>query len=406
MHAPLSGLQVADFSHVFAGPYCTMVLADLGAEVIKIESPAGDSTRAYPPEFRGQSPSFLSMNRNKKGVILDLRQELGREVALDIIARSDILVENFATGVMERLGLGPTALLDRQSQLIYCSISAYGREGSSRDRAGYDYVIQAETGLMSLNGYADGQPHKTAIPFVDLSSGMHAATAILAAVVERQKTGKGQYVEVALFDTAVNLAGFQIMNYLASGINPQRLGNHSSVVAPVDVFDTSDGSFFMNIAGDRVWNKLVAALGHPPQLLDPKYAANGDRVRHQAKLIALLQDIFAQRRLRELIETLRAAGVPAGPILTIEEATKSPEVIERELIGLAPHSTSGMVPNVRSPFSFSRSPVVRAVGAPDWGEHSRSVLEDMLGYSKERVDQLVTSGVVGVTSPTSEPHHA
>ena len=400
MSAALEGVRIADFSHVFAGPYCTMILADMGAEVIKIEPPKGDATRGYtPPDLGGESPAFLSMNRNKKGVVLDLGTEEGRQVARDIVARSDVLMENFATGVMERLGLGYEALSELNPRLIYCSISAYGRSGSLSDRAGYDPVVQAESGLMSLNGFADGEPHKTAIAIVDMTTGMFAAHAILAALYARTSSGRGQFIDVPLFDNAVNLSSYQTMNYLVSGVNPPRLGNNSPVVAPVDLFDTSDGKFFMTIAGDGVWNKLVKALGSPPELQSADYSTNNARLRNEPALKVVLQRLFGQATLAEWMAKLRVAGVPAGPVRSIAEAVNSPEMKARGVIGSAPHTGVGTVPNLRMPMAMAGTPLIAPRGAPVLGEHTHAVLADVLNYTADRIAELEKKGAIRKMSP-------
>ena len=395
MTAALEGVRVADFSHLIAGPYCTMILADMGAEVIKIEPPKGDATRGYtPPDLAGESPTFLSMNRNKQGVVLDLAHEEGRQVARDIVARSDVLMENFATGVMQRLGLDYETLSKSNSRLIYCSISAFGRSGRFADRAGYDPVIQAESGLMYLNGFPDGEPHKTAVAMIDVSTGMYATQAILAALYARVTTGRGQFIDVPLFDNAASFASYITMNYLVSGVNPQRLGNNSPVVVPSDVFDAQDGKFYMTVAGDNVWNKLVKEMGDPPELQSADYAINSARMHNQRKLKPILQRLFAQAPLAQWMKKLRAAGVPAGPIRSIAEAVDSPEMKERGIIGTAPHTGAGTVPNVRLPIAMSGTPLIAPRGAPLLGEHTHSVLTGLLGYKPERIAELEKKAVI------------
>lgn len=395
MSAALEGVRIADFSHVFAGPYCTMILADMGAEVIKIEPPKGDATRSYtPPDLGGESPAFLSMNRNKKGVVLDLGTEEGRQIARDIVAQADVLMENFATGVMQRLGLDYETLAKSHPRLIYCSISAYGRSGRFADRAGYDPVVQAESGLMSLNGFPDGEPHKTAIAMIDLTTGMFAAHAILGALYARVASGRGQFIDVPLFDNAASLGSYQTMNYLVSGVNPQRLGNNSPVVAPVDLFDARDGKFFMTIGGDSVWNKLVKALGSPTELQSADYATNNARLKNEPKLKLILQRLFGQASLAEWMEKLRAAGVPAGPVRSIAEAVDSPEMKERGIIGTAPHSGVGTVPNLRLPMAMAGTPLVAPRGAPLLGEHTHSVLAELLNYKLDHIVQLEKKGAI------------
>lgn len=392
----LENVRVADFSHVFAGPYCTLALADFGAEVIKIEPPHGDAARGYtPPDVNGESPSFLCMNRNKKGIVLDLANERGRKIARDIVGKADVVVENFATGVMNRLGLDYASLAKDNPRLIYCSISAYGRSGAFAERAGYDPVIQAESGLMALNGDPDGPPYRSGVAFVDLCTGMFATQAILAALVARGVSGRGQFIDVPLFDSAIYLAGYHMMNYLASGSHPGRLGNASPVVAPMGLYDTRDGRMFITVAGDAVWRKLVNAMGAPEELLRPEYATNRTRVQEMASLNAVLQTMFVRAPLSHWVELFRKAGVPAGPVRTIPEAAGSPETRERGIIGKAPHSTAGEVSNVRAPMEMSGTPLVAPRGAPVLGEHTRSVLTDLLGYPPELLAELEAEGVLG-----------
>lgn len=389
MSAALDGVRIADFSHLIAGPYCALILADMGAEVIKIEPPGGDAARGYtPPDLEGESPTFLSMNRNKHGVVLDLSAEEGRQVAREIVAKSDVLLENFATGVMPRLGLGYEALAQTDPRLIYCSISAYGRTGRFAARAGYDPVIQAESGLMYLNGFPDGEPHRSAAAIVDLTTGMYAAHAILAALYARTFSGVGQYIDVPLFDNAASFVPYVTMNYLVNGIDPPRVGNNSPVVAPSDLFDARDGSFYMMVAGEGVWRKLVRAMGEPPELQPEKFATNNARMRNRAELKATLQHLFSRATRDYWVESLRSAGVPAGPVRSIAEAVASGEMKERGIIGTAPHTGVGTVPNVRLPMNMSGTPLVAAHGAPLLGEHTRSVLGELLGYSQARISEL------------------
>jgi len=247
---------------------------------------------------------------------------------------------------------------------------------------------------MSLNGHPDGEPHKTPLPFIDLTSGMFATQGILGALYARQNTGRGQLVNVVLYDDAVNLASFQLMNYLVSGVSPVRLGNHSPVVAPVDLFDAEDGTFFMNVAGDRVWDKLVGVLGRDPALLSEEFATNQARVRNEAKLKPILQRLFANKSMNYWMNALRTAGVPAGPVNSIADAARSPEMADRAIINEAPHSGAGMIPNIRLPFSLSDTPLVPARGAPLLGEHTHHVLSDLLRYSPDRIAELARSGAI------------
>jgi formyl-CoA transferase len=315
-------------------------------------------------------------------------------VARDIVARSDVLMENFATGVMQRLGLDYETLAKFNPRLIYCSISAFGRSGRFADRAGYDPVIQAESGLMYLNGFPDGEPHKTAVAMIDVSTGMYAVQAILAALYARVTSGRGQCIDVPLFDNAASFASYITMNYLVSGQDPQRLGNNSPVVVPSDVFDAQDGKFYMTVAGDNVWNKLVKEMGEPRELLSVDYATNTARMNNQVKLKPILQRLFAQAPLEKWMQKLRAAGVPAGPIRSIAEAVASAEMKERGIIGTAPHTSVGSVPNVRLPIAMSGTPLIAPRGAPVLGEHTHSVLNGLLNYTPERIAELEENAVI------------
>jgi len=401
MSAALEGVRVADFSHVIAGPYCTMILADMGARVIKIEPPHGDAARGYSsPDLAGDSTVFLSYNRNKQSIVLDLAVAAGREVARDIVARADILVENFATGVMQRLGLDYAALEEINPRLIYCSISAYGRSGAFAGRAGYDQVVQAESGFMSLNGYPGEEPLRTPLAMIDLTTGMFAAHAILGALYAREASGRGQYIEAALFDNAFALTGYYTMNYLMTGVSPPPPGNKSPVAAPIGVYVAADGRFFMTVAGQGVWRKLLEVLGNPPELLAQAFADNAARVRHEAQLTPILQRLFEAAPLAHWMERLRAGGVPAGPIRSIAAAVNSPEVKERGILGQAPHSKAGTVPNLRLPVTLAGTPLIAARGAPVLGEHTRAVLSDFLHYDPARIAGLEQQGAIPPAAST------
>jgi len=399
MTAALENIRVADFSHVFAGPYCTLALADMGAEVIKIEPPQGDASRGYPPlDPSGESASFLCMNRNKKGVVLDLSDARGQQLAREIVARADVVVENFATGVMQRFGLDYETLSKDNPRLIYCSISAYGRSGPYADRAGYDPVIQAESGMMSLNGDPDGVPYRSGVAFVDLGAGMFAAQAILAALYARSIGGLGQFIDVPLYDSAISLTGYHMMTYLASGSHPGRQGNSSPIVGPMGLFDANDGKFFLTVAGDSVWRKLVRELGDPPELAGPEYATNRKRVQESKALASRLQVKFRDHSRAHWIDRLRLAGVPAGPVNSIAEAVEAPETTGRGIIGTAPHTRSKAVPNVRLPHAMHGTPLIAPLGAPLLGEHTHEVLTNVLGYTVDQIAALQADGVLGQIS--------
>jgi len=396
---PLSGVRVADFSHLMAGPWCAMTLADMGAEVIKVEPPEGDPARGLMrAPGRSESAFFLGVNRNKLGIVLDLHSEGGRAAALDLVAASDVLVESYASGVMERLGLGHEALCARHPRLVYCSVSAYGREGPFAARAGYDPIVQAETGLMHLNAHPGGAPHKAAVPIVDLGAGMYAAQAVLAALYTRERSGCGQRIDVPLFDTAASFTSFHGMAWLVDGRDPQPTGNGSEVAAPVGLYRAADGSFYMTVAGDRVWRKLLAALGEPQTLAQARFVDNAARVRRRDELDALLQTLFEARPLAHWLDALRAAGVPAAPVRSIAEAAASAEWRASGCVAPAPHASLGQVPHLRLPMRLSGTPLALRRAAPLLGEHTRAVLGGLLGYAPARVQQLLTDGAAQACS--------
>jgi len=314
----LAGVRIIDFSHFIAGPFCTMILADLGADVVKVENAAssGDNMRAFHPQVSGESGPFLWANRNKRSVALDLTSAAGREVARDLIATADVLVENFSTGVMERFGLGYETLAPDHPRLIYCSVSAYGRQGPLADRTGFDPMVQAESGFMSLNGYADGEPLRAGPAVMDMATGMMASNAVLAALAARDKQGKGQRLEVALFDVAVTMLGFHAMNYLLTDIAPRRFGNNSFDTAPMGVFMAADGPLYLACANDRLYRRLSNdVFGRPDLATQATFATNRDRVLHRDALFAQLNEIFATDQRERWLAKLRAAGVPGPYVL-------------------------------------------------------------------------------------------
>ena len=385
---PLAGIRVADFSRVFAGPFCTMLLADLGAEVIKIEDPRnGDDARQFrPPDIGGLSAAFVSLNRNKRSVALDLRTPAGREAARDIVQACQVVVENFGTGVMERFGLDAQTLCSRDEALVYCSISAYGRTGPFPDRAGYDQVCQAESGLMSLTGHPDREPVRTGVPMIDLSAGPFGFGAICAALRERELSGKGRYIEVPLFDTAVCLTSHFGIGHLMTGRDPTRVGNGSVGSQPVGLFNARDGSFVLTVAGDRVWERLVHDVLERPELAqDTRFATNQARLSHQGALRDVLEAAFAKQDTAWWIDRMRQAGVPAGQVRSVAQAFASEEVQERELIGALPHPRLGAIPQVRSPILLDGVPTPGASAPPLLGEHTDTVLRELLGYDDSRL---------------------
>lgn len=397
MTGALDGIRVVDFTRVIAGPLCTQILGDFGAEVLKIEHPqGGDDTRGYrPPDVDGESPFFFAYNRNKKSLALDLSKPEAREVARQLIATADVVVENFSTGVMQRFGLDYEAVKAGNPRLIYCSVSGYGRDGPVATRLGYDPVVQAESGLMSVNGFPDREPVRSAVPLVDVTTGMTAGHAVLAALFARERSGEGQFIQVALFDTGVAMTLHFGMNYLAAGKESARVGNGSTAAEPIGVFQAKDGIFQMTMAGERVWLKLVKDVIKRPDLAeDPRFSSNSARIANKAELHRVLNEIFAAATRDTWVDRLRAAGAPGGPVRTIKEAMESDEAKGRGLIQQAPHSKLGSIPNLRSPVRFTTTPVRDPVGAPVLGEHTEAVLAEVLGYDAGRIAALRAAGAI------------
>ncbi|CAL78994.1 putative Formyl-coenzyme A transferase (Formyl-CoA transferase; carnitine dehydratase) [Bradyrhizobium sp. ORS 278] len=400
--AALAGLLVIDFTRVVAGPACTQTLADFGAEVIKIEQPIkGDDTRAYEhAELGGESAAFLSLNRNKQGMVLDLTTPEARNIARALIAKADVVVENFSSHVMEKHGLDYPTVSSANPSLIYCSISAYGRTGPFAWRSGFDPITQAESGFMSLNGFPDGPPVRTGPPIVDFATGMSACNAILLALAARQRLGRGQHVEVALFDTALALTGFSGMAYLMSGVNPTRTGNSPNDSPTVGVFEASDGPLYVACANDRLYHRLVAEVLERPDLLsDPRFATRKARWSNRAQLRGILADIFAAKQMEVWISRMNDAGVPVGRVRTVAQAFGAPEVRERNRICRIPHMTAGAVPNIEPAISMQMTPAVTPRAAPRLGEHTATVLRDRLGYSEQEIEALRDRGAFGPDAP-------
>ncbi len=394
----LDGLLVVDFTRVIAGPACTQTLADFGAEVIKIENPdGGDDTRSYEhADLAGESSAFLGLNRNKRGIVLDLTQPAARDVAGQLIERADVVVENFSTGVMERFGLDYASVVPRNPRLVYCSISAYGREGPFAARSGFDPITQAESGLMSLNGFPDGPPVRTGPPMVDIATGMTACNAILLALLARDRLGRGQHVEVALFDIAVAMTGFYGMTYLVNGVNQSRFGNSPSGSPTVGVYEAADGPFYIACANDRLYRRLMTdVLGRPDLASGPEFANRRARSANKEKLRAIIAAIFVGDTRDNWMAKMKAVNVPAGFLRTVEEAFNAPELRERHRLSQIPHPAAGTVPNIEPPLSMGLTPAVSPVAAPLLGQHTKAVLRKTLGYDDGRIAALADAGVFG-----------
>jgi crotonobetainyl-CoA:carnitine CoA-transferase CaiB-like acyl-CoA transferase len=394
--APLAGRRILDLSRVLAGPWCTMVLADLGAEVIKVENPdGGDDTRHWgPPYTGGEAAYYLCANRNKRSIAIDISKPEGQAIVRDLALRSDVLVENYKLGGLDRYGLDYASLSAINPTLIYCSISGYGRSSPIGDRPGYDYVIQAEGGLMAVTGPVDGEPMKVGVAVADLYTGMAAGQAILAALIARDRDGLGQHIDMALYDCQLAMMANVASASLTSGNEPRRYGNGHPAVVPYQVFDTSDGRVVIAVGNDRQFAVLCGMIGHGEIAGDPRFAKNSARVENREALLALLTPMVMRQATPWWLEQLRMAGIPCGEVRGVGAALAAPETLARGMVTTVPHPTAGKVSLVSSPLKLSGTPVVPPRAPPLLGEDGAGVLAT-LGYSDERVASLRTAGVVG-----------
>ena len=395
--AALDGIRVLDFTRVLAGPYCTMSLGDLGAEIIKVENPAGgDETRRFlPPDIDGESTYFLHVNRNKKSVVIDLSQPAGKEVALELAHGADVLVENFRPGVMQRLGLDYDTVRAGNKGIIYCSVSGYGTEGPFSTRAGLDPVIQGECGLMALTGEPDGEPMRIGVSLVDAMTGVFASQTILGALVARGRSGEGQRVEVSLFDTGVNMLVNFGAAYLMAGVEPERPGNGNLVAQPSGVYHASDGRLVVTCANQAAFERLcVDVLDAPELLADPRFGDNPGRLAHTDALSAAINERLGAEPRARWLERLRAAGIPGGEVRTVSEALTSEEFASRGLLTEVTHPTLGALTQLRSPMRLAGTPVREPESAPTFGQHTREVLQSVLGYDEARLAALDAAGVI------------
>ena len=393
----LEGIRVVDLTRVLSGPWCAMQLADLGAEVLKIENPAGgDETRSFlSPARDGHSTYFLTVNRSKKSVAIDITRPEGAEIVRGLARLSDVLLENARTGALDRRGLGYEALAAENPGLVYCSVSGYGRSGALADRPGYDPVAQGESGFMSLTGEPDGPPMRTGVSLVDIMAGMYAAQAVLAALVARGRTGRGQRIDVPLFDTAVAMTSHAATAWLECGVDIGRPGNSNLVAMPAGLFEASDGPVMITVTTDRLFRRLAGEVLRRPELADdPAYATNAARMENRAALTEAMNDILKADTRDAWIARMRAAGIPGGPVRSVPEAFASDEMAERGMVTTQAHSALGEVRAVRSPVSLSGTPVRNPRGAPLLGEHTEACLSELLGYSPGRLARLRREGTI------------
>jgi formyl-CoA transferase/CoA:oxalate CoA-transferase len=394
----LDGLLVIDLSRILAGPYCTMILGDLGARIIKIENPAsGDDTRAWGPPFvGGESAYFLSVNRNKESVTLNLKHPAAREALWKLIDKADVLVENFRPGALERLGFGYAVCAARRPRLIYASISGYGATGPESARPGYDLIAQGEGGVMSLTGEANGPPFKTGVSQADIVAGMWAIAGITSALYMRERTGRGQQVDAALLDGQVGLLGYQAANYFATGEVPHRKGNRHPTITPYETFATSDGYVNVAVGTEAQWHTFCRIVGHPELAAHPRFATNAGRISHRLELEAMLRPLMSARTTSHWLVRFQAADVPAGPVRSVDEVLNSPQVKARDMVVAVDHPTAGPLRLTGTPVKLSESPPPPGGHRPPprLGEHTAAVLKELLGYSDEAIESLKKGGAV------------
>lgn len=391
---PLQNIRVLDLSRVLAGPYCTMVLGDLGAEIIKVEPPEGDETRGWGPPFaEGESAYYLCVNRNKRSMVVNLKTDEGREILRELAMQSDVLVENFRPGTLKKFGLDFETLHELNPRLIYCSISGFGQTGPLRDMPGYDFMIQAMGGIMSVTGEPDGEPMKVGVAVADLFAGQNAVISILAALQARTFTGEGQYIDIALFDSELGWLANVASNFLISGKNPKRYGNAHANIVPYQSFQASDGWFVVAVGNDKQFEAFCKVIGKPELSADERFSTNSARVQNREILIPLLKPIFMQKTVSEWL-ALIGDQFPCGPINNFDQVFSMPHVKEREMLVQMEHPTIGALPLVGSPLKMGGTPVSYRLPPPLMGQHTKDILRESLGYSDEKVMALAKGGCI------------
>lgn len=402
---PLQGICILDLSRVVSGPFCTMLLGDLGAEVIKIEEPrAGDDSRAFGPPFvGGESAYFLSVNRNKQSCCIDLKSPDGRALILKMAEQADVVVENFRPGTMERLGLGRDVLRAANPRLILCSITGFGRTGPDADRPGYDLVIQGESGFMDITGFADGPPTKAGTSIADLVTGLYASQGILAAVIERERSGQGASVDLSMLDCMASLLTFNAGIYFATGSSPQRRGNAHPTIAPYETFRAADGWINVGVANDKFWKLFCEAVDLGNLMADPRFQSAPDRVAHRAALVPEIEARLCGEPRAYWLQRLVRAGVPCGAIRSVGEVCEAAQLTERGMVITMPHPTAGAVQNILSPFRFNDQPLEQHCAPPRHGEHTAQALAQWCGLDEDAVARLAERGVVRVLAGNHAP---
>jgi formyl-CoA transferase len=394
---PLQGVRILDFCRVVSGPFATMQLGDLGADVLKIEEPGqGDEARTYGPPFvGGESAYFLSVNRNKRSCVLDLKSESGRELAIKLAAAADVVVENFRPGTMERLGLGFETLRAVNAQLVYCGISGFGRTGPEANRPGYDLIVQGESGVMDVTGDPDGPPTKVGTSIADLVTGLYAAQAVMASLAQRARTGTGGRIDVAMIDAMASLLTFNAGIYFATGRTPKRRGNAHPTISPYEAFEASDGWFNLGVANDRFWSSFCTALGRTDLLDDPRFARAADRAAARAELTRLLRPIFLERPRAYWTGLFADAGIPCGAIKSVGEVCDAPELAARGVRRTMEHPAAGTVAYLASAIRFDDEAPPEPRRPPVLGEHTAEVLREWLSMDEAMMADFSARGAFG-----------
>jgi crotonobetainyl-CoA:carnitine CoA-transferase CaiB-like acyl-CoA transferase len=400
---PLAGFRVLDLSRILAGPWASQMLADLGAEVIKIERPGqGDDTRGWGPPYMpdesgnptSESAYFHGANRGKHSVCIDMASQQGQQLIRQLAEKCDVLIENFKVGGLNKYGLDYGSLKTINSKLVYCSITGFGQTGPYSDRAGYDFMIQAMGGLMSVTGESDEEPMKVGVALADVMTGLYASNAIQAALIHQLRSGKGQYIDLALLDVQVATLANQAMNYLASGNNPQRLGNAHPNIVPYQAFQTSDGYIILAIGNDSQFARFCELAGRGDLAADERFQKNSNRVKNRDALIPDITDILKTQTTDWWLDQLNQKGIPCGPIANIDQVFDNPQVQHRGLLLELDHPTAGRVPSVANPINLSESPINYDKAPPLLGQHTVQILNELLGLDPEKIEELKNQGTI------------
>jgi formyl-CoA transferase len=393
---PLTGYRVLDLSRILAGPYCTMILGDQGADVIKVERPGtGDDTRSWGPPFSGgESAYYLCCNRNKKSIVIDLKQPAGLELVRELVKVSDVMVENFTPGLTKRFGLDYETLHELNPRLVYASITAYGQDGPYRDRPGYDMVLSAVGGLMWITGERDGNPCKVGVAITDVLTGVYASSAITSALLWRERSGRGQFLDISLLDVQVSGLANIASNYLVAGREAQRWGTAHESIIPYQVFDTKDRPIAIAVANQKLWVNFCKLVGKEDWLSDPRFESNPMRVENRETLLPLVTELFAQKTCDEWIELLVGAAIPCGPVNNMQHLFEDPQVRHRGMIAEMPHPTIGTLRLTGIPIKASETPGIIRFHPPLLGEHTDEVLTGVLDYSTDQIEVLKANGAV------------